>query len=240
MAKARWAGAVASMVALLTSARAKAQDEVSFGGAHRVVISAERLFGYTHGTASSNAGGVGSTTTQNSWSLLGGGLSAPSLYATPHVAVDVFVTNHLTLGASASYFRLTESVAASGPATVFTAGSPTISQLSFAPRLGVSAALGRRIALWPRVGFTYVHLFDDELGSSGTVDLYALTVEAPVIFVLAPHFFVSLAPTLDLGLGGSSSNAPDRDGGVFAGSPNTVTSAKATDLGVLCGLGGFL
>jgi hypothetical protein len=45
--------------------------------------------------------------------------------------------------------------------------------------------------------------------------------------------FLSVAPTLELGLGGSTSNTG-------LGGGTTSTDSKETDYGVLCGLGGFL
>jgi len=223
-----------------TRARAQQEDPAPFGQARQVVISAERLFGFVHAeaTASQN-GGPDTTTNINAVSLLGNTLGFFTPFAAPRVGFDVFAADRFSIGASVSYFHASESLSA--PAGV-TASAPTLSGFVLAPRVGFALALGRTVSFWPRLGFTLVRL-QTELTDTGiganpstteTTTLYALTVEAPFVIVVSPHLFLSAAPTLDLGIGGSTSTS---GGGAIAAAPST--SSKETDFGVLCGLGGF-
>jgi hypothetical protein len=231
MTHVRWHALVIGAFVMLAAPRAKAQQAATdFGRAGGFAISAERLFGFVRADETTNAGGMDRTTHFNSLSILGNSLGLFTAYAQPRVGGDFFVAEGLSVGASLSYFRVSESADVAG------SSSPTFSGYVLAPRIGYSFVLGRMVSLWPRVGFTYTHLGTDTStagnggsASSGT-SLYALTIEAPFVFAVAEHFFFSAAPTLDLGVGGSNSST-----GITGSS-----DVKETDYGVLLGLGGFL
>jgi hypothetical protein len=217
------------LLVLLGSARAEAQDaSASFGDAHQLVLSGERLFGFVHSSRTVSDNGSESSTV-TSFSLFSNPASFVSLYSTPRLALDGFVVDRFSLGLAAGFFRISESF--SEPGVTITGSSPTITGFSLAPRVGYDVPLGRLVSLWPRVGFTFLHL-----SSSGTngdrTTLYAATIEAPLVIAVVPHFFVSITPSLDIGIGGSSSI----DGGTGG---TTSTGTKETDFGIECGLGGF-
>jgi hypothetical protein len=98
-----------------------------------------------------------------------------------------------------------------------------------APRLGYAAALGPKVVMWPRVGFTVVKLSIDDAGDTFSDTAYALTVEVPLVFIVAPHVFLSVAPTLDVGLGGSVSSA----------SASMSQDQTVTSFGLQAALGAF-
>jgi hypothetical protein len=236
MTKTTWGAWVIGAACLLVGARARAEGEPgAFGSAHEVVVSAERLFGFVHASETENEAGTDVTITTNSFSLLGNPLTIFSLFTTPHVAFDFFVADHFSVGGTASYFRLSESqpnVAGQG------VSGPTFTGFSFSPRLGASVALGPFVQFWPHLGFSLLHLTTDDnntAADTSTISLYALTVDAPFVFTVAPHFFLSVAPTMDLGLGGSNSSSNNS-----IPTPSPSQSAKETDFGVLVGLGGYL
>jgi hypothetical protein len=227
------------VVAWLAAARAWAQEEpAALGQKGHVAISAERLFGFIRADTTTTTGGMDRTSHINSLSVLGGSLGLFTLYAQPRVAFDFFAAEGFSLGASASYFRLSQSTDVPAGQAV---SSPVLSGYVLAPRVGYAHALARTVSIWPRLGFTLAHIGTDTTTTingmttsttSGT-NVYAITIEAPFVFAVASHLFLSVAPTLDLGLGGSTSNTG------LAGT-TTSTDSKETDYGVLCGLGGFL
>jgi hypothetical protein len=114
----------------------------------------------------------------------------------------------------------------SEPATLTTSG------VTLAVRIGYAAPVGRRVAVWPRLGFTFVHhstqtgIVFQGVQASSTTTVYALTLEVPVVVMVAPHFFVHLGPTYDHGVEGHT------------GSLDPLYP-KQNDIGVQAGLGGF-
>jgi len=147
----------------------------------------------------------------SSFSLLGNTLSLYALFSVPNVAVDYFARSRLSIGGAVAYFRAAPQEEPAGPETTSYWG------YTVAARTGLSAPLGRRVTFWPRAGLALVHVssrFSATLATpespgmriidTDDANLYALTVEAPFAVVVAPHFFLSAAATLALGIGGTA------------------------------------
>jgi hypothetical protein len=220
---------VVIVMSLLAGGRARAQEGAAyFGEGHNVVVSAERLFGYVHSSEKLTANGTDQTTSSDNFSLLANPLSFLAVYSTPRLAIDVFVADRFSLGASASFFTVSQSQ--TGSTT-----SPSLTGFMFAPRFGYAVALGPAASLWPRLGFTFAHLSDDSgSGTPGTdQSLYAFTVELPFVFTIGQHFFLSAMPFLDLGVGGSTSTPTGITG------MSMSVDEKLTDVGLTTALGGF-
>ena len=190
--------------------RAWAEDgDVSFGQSGHVAISAERLFGFVHTDESEN----GASASANTINLL----SAPTAligsgYTWPRIGFDFFVSQSVSLGVAASYFNLSPE-----------AGS--LSGFQLAPRVGYSARVGEKVAIWPRGGITYEYVSTSSGGgSSGTQSLVALTLEAPFAILVVPRAAFLIGPTVDIGLTGTASSG------------GTNTDQKFTDFGLQCGL----
>jgi hypothetical protein len=193
-----------------------------FGAADGLVLSTERLFGYVHVSTTSTINGMDETENASSIALFSNPLSSGTLYSAPRVAVDTFVPYHVSLGGSAGYFHLSYKLAGATSDT-------TSSGFLIAPRLGYAAVLGPSVVMWPRVGFTFTKLSVDSAGQTVDTTAYALTVEVPLVFIVVPHVFLSLAPTLDVGLGGSGSIS----------SPSTSVDQTVTSFGLQAALGAF-
>jgi hypothetical protein len=216
---------VSLLVALLAARGAGAQDApAGFGRAHQVVVSSERLFGYVHGSSTRTSAGMDTTSTSNNITFFSNPFAGlTSTYAIPRVAFDGFAIDGLSLGASASFFSSSLPSAIGGNTT-------TITGFMLTPRVGYAARLARVVALWPRVGVTYLSLTSSSsaaMSTSTTSSRFALTIEAPFALVIAEHLAATVGPTVDLGLGGSQS----------AGAMSI--DQKATDIGVQCGLLGY-
>ena len=236
---ARW-----TLVSLLTilSGRAVAQteaDEPSFGDKGHIAISVERLFGYVHAsqkTSQPASTGGDSTTTDSVFSVLGSPITAAtSIYTFPRVAFDLFVAPGLSIGASISYFHVSESLGQLAMTT--TNGSASLSGIVAAPRIGYAARLSPTVWLWPRAGITYVNASNDTFGTdTGTVSvsLFAATIEAPLTVAVVPRALILVGPTADIGLSGTRKSSSSAAG------PAPNRDIKETDFGVQAGVLLFL
>ncbi|MEP6654619.1 MAG: hypothetical protein ABJA82_14755 [Myxococcales bacterium] len=182
-----------TLAAVVLTAAAPAASAQEFGEAHQLTISAERMFGFVH--SSQSVEGQASRS-QDEFSLLGNIGGAFTGYSWPRVAADIFVVPHVSLGGSVGVFHVSTD---SGSLTGFL----------LAPRVGYAANLSSRVAIWPRAGFTYEH-GSAEVGTGGlsvssTANLFALTLEAPLVILLPPRVALTFGPAFDIGLTGSRS-----------------------------------
>ena len=193
-------------------------EDASFGKAHQLVVSADRLFGYVHSSETYSSGGVDITGSSNNVSIIGSPFTPlAASYASPRLAFDGFVTDGLSVGGSLSYFwTSTKQPSATN--------SNSVDGFMIMPRVGYALPIGQAAAIWPRVGFSYLHAS----GVGNTVSLYAVTMEVPLVIALGPHLALLAGPTFDLGVGGSENR-------------NGVTiDVKETDIGVQFGIAGSL
>lgn len=161
-----------------------------------VIVSAERLFGYTStsSTTESKSSDVTATTTTSAFSVLfsDGG----SAVTVPRVAVDVNVYSGLTLGGAAGYLSSTRAT----ETNVGKGDGPEWNAWVLAPRLGWLTTSGRA-GFWGRAGITYFGSKETapaaEVKASGVSAQFEPTLLiAPVdhvMFSLALHFNVPLA-----------------------------------------------
>lgn len=181
----------------------------------RIVLSAERLFGFIHTEQTvTSAAGVDTTTSADNFSLFANPFGTVSGYGFPRVGLDFVVGSHATVGGSVAYFHIAS-------------GSSTVNGVLLAPRAGYLATLAPRVQFWPRGGFTLQRRSGDTLTASSSSTFYAVTIEAPVAILLPPRVAILAGPALDLGLGGSAS----------VGGTNIDT--KITDVAFHVGLGVF-
>jgi hypothetical protein len=228
LTRARSAAVATAFVAFVIPGLARADggpDE--FGARHQVVVSVEHLAGYAHtsttGGSDTTTGIVDGDSSANDAWLFGNAywpnasLSPSSGYTAHRLAVDVFLTEHVSLGTSALFSRFQ---------------SPSNWHVVIGPRLGVAYGLGQRWSVWGRVGFTYVYQGDSLGGFDATTDLYALSADVPFVLRAGHGLFVSLAPTLDVGIGGLAhvQNPFTR--------PHT-RSIRQTSFGIQCALGAY-
>jgi hypothetical protein len=194
-----------------------------FGAAGQVVLSTERLFGYVHSSQTHKVAGVDQTETIDSFALLGDPFSIPTLYSSPRLALDYFMIDRLSVGASATYFHISDDVPGS-------TSSVTFSGFLVAPRLGYALPLASAVSVWPRVGVTFTKFSIETSGvPSQDRTAFALTLEAPFVFTVTSHVFLSLAPTFDLGLAGSVPNTAS----------SGTTDQTVTNFGIEAALGAF-
>jgi hypothetical protein len=206
-------------LALLVSSSAWAQ---TFGEKGQLAISAERLFGYVHDSATTTFNGVDSTVKAESFSFLSSSVPAEAgtgglTYSQPRVAGDYFVIDNLSVGAALGYSHTSLTVPTTGNQMVAT----SFDSWTFAPRAGYSFLFNDMIGIWPRAGFTYRTFSEGNDGGH----VLALTIEAPFTFSLIPHVVFTAGPTLDIGLSGSIDNT------TAAGVTNSI-DFNATEIGL--------
>jgi hypothetical protein len=224
----------------LLGGRAGAQtgesEPPSFGDKGHVAISAERMFGYVHATQTESGTGVATfTSTNNSISLLGSPIIAvSSIYTFPRIAFDVFAAAGFSVGASLSYFHLSQTTGSASATS--TGSSSTTGGFVAAPRIGFAARLAPSVSLWPRAGITYVYAStDNSFGTTQTTysfHVFAATIEAPLAVSVSPRSLILIGPTADIALSGYSKTSP--------GTGGTSTTTKETDYGLQAGFLLFL
>lgn len=234
----RCGAAVLAILTLLVGTEAAAQTDARFGSRDQLTFSAERLFGFERVTQTDSIPNGTATTTTTGVSAFGNLGAFFSAYAIPRVAVDGFVARGLSVGASLGAYAQSRSTLAGSDVT-----SEAERGVMVGPRVGYAVVLGRFASLWPRLGLNYVYMTSE--GSSngaGTVGLrnirtqLALVVDAPLVVTLTPHFFVSLAPTVDVGVGGKLR----RTGSAANAIPPTSQDVNESDFGVQFALGGYI
>lgn len=231
---------VAIALVLATTAGSAAADE-GFGARKRVVIGAERLFGVTRSEFRQGVYGqptVDATQSTTRVTVLGG--SATPYYAFPRVGVDVFVAKGLSLGLSGGLWVVDDLADGTKPGYV-----PRVRyrglRYVIAPRVGFAYPLTSSLAIWGRVGATYLKYREEVVGRSplsstdsrSTLrdELLAVTIEPVLVWKVLPPAAVTLAGTLDLGVWGRRDVEPH----VGVETPYWVR-AKATEYGASVGI----
>ena len=226
-------GSLVLFGSLLLPAVAGAQDR--FGTAGQFAISAERITSINHSSRKTedDESDVTVTTSTTNIALLTnpvGGFTTG--YSFPRLAGDYFVTDGLSVGAAIGVFSTSFSSETEIDGESEESDGPTSSGVLVAPRVGYAFMFGDNIGLWPRGGVTYIGAgSEQEDGDESSTRLFALSVEAPFVFVPVPHVAFLAGPALDLGLSGSDETDPDA-----AGAPNQETEYKITDFGLHVGM----
>ena len=211
---------------VLFAGRASAQEpksqEPTFGDAGHVAISAERLFGYVHASRTQTVGGMETSSSQDSFTLLTNPLGALSGYGWPRIGIDAFVTHGLSVGGALGFFYLSDD------------DEDSVTGFLLAPRIGYALPVGPQVAIWPRAGVTYWHLSSNPSGTDTNTSssAFAVTLEVPVTILLAPRVAFTIGPTVDIGVGGSTSAS--------VGGASVSADQRYTDIGGHAGLLLFL
>jgi hypothetical protein len=149
----------------------------TFGDSGQFVLSAERLFGYNWDHPS-----VGSST--NTISILGNGYGVATYpYDWPRLGFDYFLTKSISAGAALAFSRVT-------------GGGDSLNAFEVAPRLGYGMMVGPWLAVWPRLGVTYVKSTD--------LTYLGLTIDLAAVIMVAPHLAITFAPVANIGLTGKA------------------------------------
>jgi hypothetical protein len=207
--------------ALLLSSSAWAQDFSSKG---QLAISAERLFGFYHNSATVTRNNVDDTVKTDSFTLLTSPVTTGWNYGAPRVAGDYFIIDHLSLGAALGYSHVSVGTTDPNGTTTSVSGD----SFTFAPRVGYAVLFNNIVGIWPRAGFTYHSLSSDPVSEH----VLAFTLECPFVFTVIPHVVFWGGPTLDLGLSGSQ----DQKNGAVT----TSFDFNSTEIGIQTGLVAYL
>jgi hypothetical protein len=155
-----------------------------FGDGGQFVLSAERLFGYNWDHFSNVS--AGNPSSSSTYSLLGNPFGAGSYpYDWPRIGFDYFVTKSVSAGAALAFSR-------------YTIGNSATNAFEVAPRIGYGKMVGPWLAVWPRVGVTYV--------SATNLNYLGLTIDLAAVIVVAPHLAITFAPVANIGLSGKTGN----------------------------------
>jgi hypothetical protein len=207
-------------VALVSSSAVSGSQALAAGSLSggEIVLSADRLFGlsFSSETLEDQAGNK-QTESRTNIALLWPPLSALSYspYQIPHASLDFIVPGGVSVGGSLGFITGSgthKTEAANGGASV-ERDAPSVTILTFAPRVGYALGLAPSIAFWPRGGITYYSIKSDSTNMIGTNSIdtkttisgLGLNLEANFVLFVADHFGIVGGPVLDLPLSGTES-----------------------------------
>jgi hypothetical protein len=152
----------------------------AFGESGQFVLSVERLFGYTWDHPSPG-------TNQSTFSVLGSPFLGVQVnpYDWPRLGFDYFLTKSISGGAALAFSRTT-------------GGSSSTNAFEVAPRLGYGMMVGPWLAVWPRLGVTYINATNQSY--------LGLTIDLAAVIMVAPHLAITFAPVANIGLTGKTGN----------------------------------
>jgi len=228
---------LAASVLLPSPARA-ANTGVGHG---TIMISAERLFGFTSTRITQETGGgeVSADQTQFGLALAPFG-QAPQIYTLPRLGFDFAVIDGLTLGGSLGFVVGGTGSSATAGGVTTDADGPSFTTFLIAPRIGYVLGLGRTLNLWLRGGFTYfntaVHTDTSALppNNTRTQTLWGLSLNLEPTLMIAPfdHVAFTASVLVDLPLAGKQST--ERTNGSVTTTTSVDTSVR--NLGLVAGV----
>jgi len=234
-----------SLIVLSASAAASAADAFgtvpngTFGQAHQLAISAERLFGYVHGTLKTHDGNVEVTQNTDRISLLSNSINGfQDVYSVPRLAVDFFIIDRLSIGVGLGYASVsggTDTRATNGNASVkVSTDLPSRNAFSFTTRVGYALMFHKLFGVWPRLGLTYVTASTNQPNDSALTE-NGWAVSAEVMLAITPfeHVQILVGPTMDLGFAGNTKVKTVTP----LGTTETTTDRSANEFGIQAGLG---
>lgn len=190
----------------------------------------ERTFGFVAASRSYENDPADVTNSSIGFSLgLASNFNALPLYNRPRLSADYILDNAISFGGAIGFAYgtySTESQIGNGSVTV---NQPDTTMFLIAPRGGYLIGITDHFGIWPRAGFTFVGVGldddddedDDDLGASA----FALSVDVPILYAIGP-MGAFVAPSLDLGVGGSIDTGPEE------------FDARATEFGITFGFFG--
>ena len=222
-------------------ARAGAQTPEEPAGAPTVgdpghwAISLERMFGFDYAKATLSMGGMDEqTTSATSFSLFTNPVAAVlSSFSFPRAGVDAFVGPGVSLGAALGVFYGSESNTPTGGTSV----SESFTGVVAMPRVGYVARLSPSISFWPRAGVSIIYISVSPSSSAAytttqteTSHLIAGTLEAPLVFTIAPRVAFTFGPTFDMTFSGGRSLTTSGSG------TSSTVDEKVMEIGAQAGL----
>jgi hypothetical protein len=150
-----------------------------------VSLAVERVFGFRRTSVEA----YGATFTDTTFSV-GANVVDHGTYSSPRLALDYLAPSGITFGGAIGYQT---TIDGNGDAWLL------------APRVGYFARASAGFGIWPRAGFTLVGIED---GSDSSA--VALTLEAPLEFLVNQGFAITLTPHADIGIGGHDDQDEDQ------------------------------
>ena len=223
---------VSALLFVLLASKGAYAQKAAFGEKGEFIIGADRLVplvSYSEvwqgNLGFPPAGTTGQSFTRSQggvsflWGSAGGwgGYQEPAFFTVPRVGFDYVLTPHLTLGGDLVIFATT---GASSSVTRTTAmGSVTTENgndqqvlFGIAPRVGYILHLSDLFSLWLRGGLSFYSETDDltaGVDPHAGANQFALDLEPQFVITPLSHVGISLSPTLDLPLFGSTWRDPN-------------------------------
>lgn len=202
------------MAAVLLACPA-AFGQTQLGRSGQFAVSAERLTGLVGSSVEfdTEVGGDTVTITDSNTNFhflihpvgtSGGNEQAFGGYSFPRLAGDYFVIDRLSVGAALGYFSVATTREAEAGGSSMDIADVTLSGFMLAPRVGYALMFSDLLGIWPRAGISYVHsgFTDNDNDDELSVDMWALSLDVPLVIAPVPHVAFLVGPTLDYGFTG--------------------------------------
>jgi hypothetical protein len=199
------AGLGAGIAVTFCGSAAMAQPFAAHG---TVAVGVERVFGlsYSHQTEQAPGATTESKTSTTSISFLG---SLPTtIGAIPRLSADVFLGPGVSLGGSMMVQHLGSGFTPAGTAATRNAGT---TYFLFAPRVGFGIPFNDTLALWPRLGISYLYTKTSSENqqndgtmrtNKGTLGNWYTTLDALLLISPVAHVAFTVGPSLDILISG--------------------------------------
>jgi hypothetical protein len=212
----------------------------NIGLEQQIVFGVERTMGlfFIKDKIEQSAAGVTQTVSTDTTTIaLFGNLGAVPV-TIPRLALDYFVVDGFSVGASFIYWRTsgTSTLEAGGASSE--ADSPTLSTVVIHPRLGYSFIFDETLALWLRGGITWssFNVTTQVEGTSATggrvtqdeennASAFDLSFDVPLVISPIENFAILIGPFVDIGLSGTVESVTVND----PGDPSAGTTTQEAD-----------
>jgi hypothetical protein len=224
------AAALASGITLIAGTSTAQQVGSTFATTQsRFVLSAERLFGLSFAKQTVDVSGPEPDVEVSSTNIgLGTNFAAYSPYVQPQFGFDVFVIDHLSVGAALSYWT----ASGEGEQGDQSEDLPDRALFRVTPRVGYGMMFTDIVGLWARGGLTYYNVSAEaESGTEISQNGLAITLEGLLMISPIDHVGIHLGPTFDIGISGEQEIDP-----ADPGDPTVSADETHRQFGAMAGL----
>jgi len=168
----------------------------------------------------------------------------------PRLALDYFVIEGLSLGASFIYWRNSGSSTTEAGNSSVDQDTPTVSTVVIHPRIGYSFIFDETFALWPRAGITWssfnvsTPFVNPTTGQASADDLennasaFDLSLDVPLVISPIENFAILIGPFVDIGLSGTTETVTP-GASPTGGTVTTELDHTLTAFGLSVGISGY-
>ena len=237
-------GITIATLAMTSSARAEEGEGKHKFGNPGFVVSADRLLPLlSYDSTKTTENGASDTQSRFSLALMNSGPYGifSSFYNLPRVSLDWLPVQNLTIGLSTWLYTdlsSNETVSPSGGGSSKTSDTPKVTYWGLAPRVGYVIPLGDKVYLWPRAGVEYYNVTSSDVNGSGSGSVQQFAIDVEAMLVISPwnHFGFTIGPTVDIPITGEQTSATTSTTGMTTTTSTTKVDSAMFQVGLSAGM----